>query len=360
MTTKNNKSIIKIVSALLISNLLFMSAFANVDVTASLDSGSFNKAIKVELNVTESWAKTFYGFNPDGWPSDVELYTWAIIIKKTTPLVFFSFLTTSNESKIKINNYTINYPAGIMIGSWVFYDNGNLNNLWLVNNSNEDIDISYWVVKNDSSNFVFPENSVIKVWWSYSVTGLNWTGTIALYSPDEVKRDSVEVIIPVVEIVNTWATADTNWNITVENEHLRSEQNIPKPAKPAIKPTKVIENNAPTVDIPKTETPVVETPKVNETPATNTEVAPTTTDTPATNTPTADTPATTTNNETVTPVVSTPATDNNNFNDSIKTSVNETSGWTSGNANYFIFGLLLFSLLGWVAFKFLKIKKTWS
>gem|GEM_PF-2349346 len=54
MTTKHKKNLTKIVIAFFISNVFFISAFANIDVTANLDSGTYNKVIKVELNTTES------------------------------------------------------------------------------------------------------------------------------------------------------------------------------------------------------------------------------------------------------------------------------------------------------------------
>jgi len=369
MTTKHKKNLTKIVIAFFISNVFFISAFANIDVTANLDSGTYNKVIKVELNTTESWAKTFYGFNPDGWPGDLELYTWAILIKKSTPLVFFSFLATTNESKIKINEYTINYSNDVKIGTWAFFDNGNINDLSLINNWANDVDISYWVVKNDSSNYTFPDNSIIKVWWSYSVTALNWTGTITLFSPDEVKKDSIEVAIPapiISDNSNSWVFIESTQN-NVGNENLHSDpivhKTTPKPAKVVHKTPTNTSAETPVVDAPKpvVTAPVTTTtdvPKSETNPADNSPTSTPTTTTESTPTVTEPTSTPIIDNNTVTPAPVT-SSDNSNFGDNIKNSVAES--WNSTwNAMYYIIWLLAFSIIWWISLKIINSKKSWS
>lgn len=367
MFIKNTKLITKIVISFFISGLALNSVFANVDVTASIESGTYNKAIKVELNTTESWAKTFFGFNPDWSPWDLELYSWAIIIKKTTPLVFFSVISTTNESKIKINEYTINYPNDIKIWSWVFFDNGNLNNLWLVNNSSEDIDISYWILKNDSSNVTLPENSIIKSWWTYTIDWLSGTWIITLYSPDEEKKDSVDVIIPapVVAKENTWTQENA---ITTENT-IKSESkpvHVKKPYKPENNNPQSETSKPPVTDNNPTETKIESQNTSWENKDNN--AVPASWDN--TSTPSSDnqisgdtqsnpdsTPTWTSDNISPAPTTSTET--DNSANDNLKTSVKDVSSWDSWNANFVIFWLLIFSLIWWIVFKIINSNKKW-
>lgn len=362
MNTKNKRMITKMLTSLLAGSFLIMNVFAeNIDVTANLDSGTYNKVIKVELNVTDSNAKTFYSFEPNWWPGDTNLYTWAIIIKKSTPLVFFSVLTTSNESKIKINDYIINYPTNLKFSPWATFNNWNVENLQIINNDSQNIDLSYWIVKSDWSNIMIPENTIIQAWWTYNISGITGTWIVTLFSPDEEKKDSVEIIAPIVEPVtdtslnNSWVT-ENSWETQTQEQNINKEE---VKEVSVVKPIKKISKKPTTSNVALIKK---ETPKINQEPVVN-------------NNPT------TTNNQTDSwinnqvnnnwtvksnniPEVQNNNNTNNNsdnsFNNSLKTSVKDVSDNSSGNANYFIFGLLLFSLFWWITMKVLNKKQSWN
>lgn len=99
---------------LLVVFLAPIGVFAlNVDVIATPPSGTYHAPVHITLTPTEPGAKTFYSFKPDGYPGDAFLYTGSILLKHSSPLIYFSFLSTSNESKIKQNDYTIEYSSDI-------------------------------------------------------------------------------------------------------------------------------------------------------------------------------------------------------------------------------------------------------
>jgi len=349
MTTKNKNIITKILLSIFVSSFFIVPSFAeNVDVTANLESGTYNKVIKVELTSTDNSTKTFYTFDPNSWPWDTILYTWAILIKKSTPLLFFSFLSTSNESKIKQNNYIINYPSNIKFSAWAKFNNWNIESLQIINNSSDNIDLGYWIVKNDWSNIEIPENTIIQAWWTYNISGITGTWAVTLYSPDEEKKDSIDIIAPIIEQNNTETIGNENINSGSDNQNTNKEEmkeiSIAKPIK------KVSTNKTPN----KVALVTKETPKVNqELPEDNTNKALIWENTNSwINAGT--------NENWITPSVETQDnTQNNSFNNSLKTSIKET--WnTSNNANYVIFGLLLLSFFGWIILKKLTPKQSWN
>jgi len=177
-----------------------------VDVEANLPSGTYDKILKIELIPTDSRAKTFYSFNPDGWPNDALLYTWAIILKSSTPLVFFSFINTQIESKIKINNYVLNYPNTINLTTDATFSNWKISNLFLKNNDSKDIDISFWELRKNWNIYTIPDNTVLNPGQTMDVSNaFNSTGTITLFSPNSESKDFVNVvekIEPKTETIN--------------------------------------------------------------------------------------------------------------------------------------------------------------
>lgn len=201
MTLKKIKTII--ISSIFFASLWLQFAFAeNVDVTASVKSWSFNKVIKVDLNSTDSTSKTFYSFNPNWTPNDAFAYTGTIIIKKSTPLVYFTFLSTTNESKIKQEDYVINYTSDIKLWTNVKYENWTLSWVLLTNNSSESQDISYWYLKNENQSINILDGTILSPWQSMNINWLNWKSPITLFAPSDEQKDSVQVqeIIPKIEI----------------------------------------------------------------------------------------------------------------------------------------------------------------
>lgn len=92
------------------------SVFANIDVDADIPSGTYHAPIHITLTPTEDDSKTFYSFKPDGYPQDAFLYTGSILLKNSSPLIYFSIVSPTNESRIKQNNYIIEYSSDVRFG----------------------------------------------------------------------------------------------------------------------------------------------------------------------------------------------------------------------------------------------------
>lgn len=199
----------KIIALALVNSFVFSNyIFANwIDVTANLPSGTYDKVLKIELTPTDTKAKTFYSFNPNGWPNDALLYTWAIILKKSTPLVFFSFINTQIESKIKINNYTINYSNNINLFWEATLTNWKIQNLFIKNNDQRDVDISYWELRKDWKIYTIPDKTILYPGETMDVSDkFNSAWTITLFSPNSESKDFINIIEkiePKAEIKNT-------------------------------------------------------------------------------------------------------------------------------------------------------------
>lgn len=249
----------KTIAWVLVSFFLLTSlSFADwLDVEANLPSGTYDKVLKIELTPTDNKAKTFYSFNPDGWPNDALLYTWAIILKSSTPLVFFSFINTQIESKIKINNYTINYPNTINLTQDATLSNGKISNLFLKNNDSKDIDISFWELRSNWKIYTIPDNTILNPGQTMDVSNaFNSPGTITLFSPNSESKDFINIIEkiePKAEIVNTPVKKITpkKEEIKEETQKIETTQVTEEPKKDEI-PTPVI-----------TETTPPETPNAN-------------------------------------------------------------------------------------------------
>ena len=87
------------------------SVFAAISITPSQAPGTFDHAIKLELTSSDPAAKVFYSFNPDGGPNDALAYTGPILLKSSTSLVYFGFVSLDNESKVLIDDYIFDYPV---------------------------------------------------------------------------------------------------------------------------------------------------------------------------------------------------------------------------------------------------------
>ena len=137
--------------------LLPVSVFAEkLDVIADIPSGTYHTPVYITLTPTESTAKTFYSFKPDGHPGDAFLYTGAILLKHSSPFIYFSFTSTENESKIKQNVYIIEYPSSIQFAEESISGSGTMN-ISLFNSGSESVNIGYWYVQSESDMVVIPE-----------------------------------------------------------------------------------------------------------------------------------------------------------------------------------------------------------
>ena len=162
-----------------------------VDISSSIPSGTYHKPIRIELTATQKDSKTFYSFRPDGTPNDAYLYTGPILLKQSSPFIYFSIVSPENESKIKQNNYILDYPNtirfkqeyfGLQASGSVLVD--------IVNSWEQSVDIGYWHVQSESENVEIPEGTILESESMYHVTlRYNGNGSIVLRSPDDDERD---------------------------------------------------------------------------------------------------------------------------------------------------------------------------
>lgn len=247
--------------------LLPLSVFAeSMDVTANIPSGTYHAPIHITLTPSIAGAKTFYSFKPDGTPNDAFLYTGSILLKHSTPFIYFSFVTTDNESKIKQNDYIIEYPGFVQFETDTIAGSGKIDTT-LVNRGNETVDIGLWYVQSETDTIRIPEGTTLAPGAKYDIH-LNYAGSssIVLHSPDEDEKDILVVQESVVtpterrpittkvvprKIISTLETAAPKPTPIKENTDsgmsLPPDSQISSPV-PSINPAPVIPNST-SVDI---------------------------------------------------------------------------------------------------------------
>lgn len=138
-----------------------LSLFAsNVDVIANPSSGTYHTPIHISLTPTQSGSKTFYSFKPDGYPQDAFLYEKPILLKHSSPFIYFSIVSTSNESKIKQNDYIIEYPSTIYFETETISGSGKME-VTMVNSGSESVNIGYWQIQSESDMVIIPKNTLL-------------------------------------------------------------------------------------------------------------------------------------------------------------------------------------------------------
>ncbi len=270
--------------AIVTTVLTIQSVFAAITIETSPAPGIYHAPVKVTLTPSDPAAKIYYSFNPDGGPNDALAYTGPILIKSSTPLVYFGFVTMDNESKVLIDDYIIDYPSTIAFWSDITRENGKLKNVTLKNTGTGEIDLSYWEIRTQDTTITIPENTVVAANSSYTVGDINVANgqSILLASPDGDTKDILvldevantiikkEVPKPIIKKVfkatvvrelpaEIWIKprlAENEKPQTVSNEVVTSEkpQELPSTASAAI-----IETNTPTTPeiIPAPQTDVV-------------------------------------------------------------------------------------------------------
>ncbi|MDD2917155.1 MAG: hypothetical protein PHH70_04900 [Candidatus Gracilibacteria bacterium] len=174
-----------------------LSALAlGMDVTADIPSGTYHAPIHVTLTPSESRAKTFYSFKPDGTPNDAILYTGSVLLKHSTPFIYFSFLTTDIESKIKQNDYIFEYPGSVHFETDTVVSSGVIQTV-LINNGKDDRDIGWWYVESETDRAIIPEGTVLIPGAKYALS-IKYAGTssVVLRSPDDDEKDILFVQTP--------------------------------------------------------------------------------------------------------------------------------------------------------------------
>ena len=256
------------ISSILVLLIMPMATFAaNVDVIANPPSGTYHAPLYITLTPTEINAKTFYSFKPDGYPQDAFLYEKPILLKHSSPFIYFSIISTTNESKIKQNNYILEYPATIHFDTESISGSGTVQ-VNLINSGSENVDIGFWYIQSLSDMLIIPEHTIIYPGKKYRVE-INYPGTssIVLRSPDDDERDILahksteEKIITPPKIKITTKIVPREIISTTANT---PENNLPE-VKNTITPTLVpTYENTPTIE--KT---INKTPQINSIPDIN-------------------------------------------------------------------------------------------
>jgi len=208
-----------------------------------LTGGTYNAPIYVELKATQNEAKIFYSYNPDGGPSDSFLYTGALLLKKTTPLVFFAMVDYSNDSKIKINYYNFDYSHEILFASGTMLRlSDSLGMIQILNNSTGAVDLGLWSVKTQDETITIPEETVVEAGSGYTIPTIKYSGQgmLTLFSPDEEEK----AIFEVPNIAETVTATDVPKAEPVKNVPILPPSR-PRPQEPAA-PVVVSTQNTPT------------------------------------------------------------------------------------------------------------------
>ena len=250
--------------------LLFIpiATFAeNVDVIANPPSGTYHAPLYITLTPTEKNAKTFYSFKPDGYPQDAFLYEKPILLKHSSPFIYFSIISTTNESKIKQNNYILEYPATIHFDTESISGSGKVQ-VNIINNGLENIDIGFWYIQSLSDMVTIPEHTILNPWKKYGVE-INYPGTssVVLRSPDDDERDILtyksteEKTITTSKIKITTKIVPREIISTIANT---SENNTPEVKNITIPALIPISENSPTIG-----RTIDKTPQINPIPDIN-------------------------------------------------------------------------------------------
>lgn len=244
----------------------------SIDVTATPPSGTYHAPIRIELNTTQPGSKTFYSFKPDGYPQDAYLYTGAILLRKSSPLIFFSIISTTNESKIKQNDYVIEYSPDVHFrDTEVVLGSDNMVNVALINESSGAVDIGLYQVQSESSMIEIPEGTMLDPGKIYTVS-FQYVGKspIVLRSPDGEERGILQIIKPEpkkTEMTPIPHTSSQN-SITIPPKIEKTEDTIPPTEQPTESvtgisvssestPTPEATTTPETVTIPAAPTPTV-------------------------------------------------------------------------------------------------------
>ncbi len=240
--------------------LLLLPVFtfaSNVDVVSDTPSGTYHSPIYITLTPTQPNSKTFYSFKPDGYPNDAFLYTGSILLKHSSPFIYFSIISTSNESKIKQNDYIIDYPSTIHFETDTISGSGQMD-ISMVNSGSESVNIGYWMLQSESDSVIIPESTMIAPNAKYTVR-LNYPGvsSVVLRSPDDEEKDilvpvgSIEqshIVIPKKKLTITKTTPRTILSIR-ENPQEVIKAEPTKVADPVTQPpviAPVVSENLPT------------------------------------------------------------------------------------------------------------------
>ncbi|EKD29921.1 MAG: hypothetical protein ACD_78C00212G0002 [uncultured bacterium (gcode 4)] len=218
--------------------------------------------------MTQPGSKTFYSFKPDGYPQDAYLYTGAILLKKSSPLIFFTIISPTNESKIKQNNYIIEYSPDVHFrDTEVVLGSNNMVDVSITNESDKTVDIGFYQVQSESSMTEIPEGTMLAPDKTYTVS-FEYTGTspIVLRSPDGEEWGILQVVRaePKVEIKPT--PYKYSQNSTVMSPQVQKpEENIPlaEPVTESVTETPVSSEPTLTPTPEPVIAPVVPTPAVS-------------------------------------------------------------------------------------------------
>jgi hypothetical protein len=258
---------LKIFSILTLLFIPISSFAANVDVITNPPSGTYHTPIYINLTPTETNAKTFYSFKPDGYPQDAFIYEKPILLKHSSPFIYFSIISTTNESKIKQNNYILEYPATIHFDTKSITGSGKVQ-VTIINSGVENVDIGFWCIQSLSDIVTIPEHTILHSGEKYGVE-INYPGTssVVLRSPDDDERD-----ILTHKSTEEKTIAASKVKITtkiVPREIISTIANIPENNLPEAKNTPTPESISIIRDTPAIEKTINKTPSINTIPDIN-------------------------------------------------------------------------------------------
>jgi hypothetical protein len=174
---------------------MFVHAATTITVDADKASGHYSAPISVTLTASDPAAKIWYVFDPNGTPGDALPYSGPIRIEKSTPLLFFAYTDTQNESVIERRDYDIAAPSTLQ-----FRDNAvaipktaNSVQLAVKNFGAEAVTLSGWVIRTDMETRTL-EGSELATGTSKAFVLAYSEGAAILSSPDGEIQSTVPIL----------------------------------------------------------------------------------------------------------------------------------------------------------------------
>lgn len=103
------------------------------------------------LTASDPAAKIWYVLDANATPNDMLPYISPIRIETSTPLLFFAYTDTKNESKIERRDYTISLPTTLQFSQSVaeIPSDASSVSVTIENSGDRDIPVSGWILRTD-------------------------------------------------------------------------------------------------------------------------------------------------------------------------------------------------------------------
>ncbi|MFZ4461875.1 MAG: hypothetical protein ACOYN2_05150 [Patescibacteria group bacterium] len=140
----------------------FVHAKTTIEITPSLPAGRYDHPIYVKLTASDPLAQIWYTCKRNGTPSDLIKYEEPILLSKSCALVYFGYITTQLESKIKRSDYTIFYSDSVKLET-------KDDVLSLRNTSEQTVDVGGWGVIAGTGSITVPAGTTITPGGAYTI-----------------------------------------------------------------------------------------------------------------------------------------------------------------------------------------------